>query len=141
MLDYLPTLNACLNAGSAVCLISGRVFIGRGNRKAHRAAMIGAMTVSALFLVSYITDHAARGSTRFPLTGWIRPVYFTILSAHSILAVIVLPMAIITLIRGLRGNYDRHARIARWTFPVWLTVSVTGVIVYLLLYHLPAWMS
>jgi putative membrane protein len=138
MLDFLPTLNACLNAGSAIFLVSGRILIKHGRREAHRAAMIGAVSVSGLFLISYLTYHAVHGTTRFGAEGWIRPVYFFILSTHTLLAAAVLPMAIVTLNRGLRARYDRHAAIARWTFPVWLYVSVTGVLVYLLLYHLPA---
>ncbi len=137
MTEYLPTLNACLNAGSALFLLAGRWMIHLGRREAHRFCMIGAMTVSGLFLISYLSYHAIHGTTRFMADGWIRPVYFTVLGTHTLFAMIVLPMAIITLLRGLKGRYDRHKSIARWTFPVWLYVSVTGVIVYLLLYHLP----
>ncbi len=99
--------------------------------------MIAAFTVSSLFLVSYITYHSVHGTTHFPGEGWTRPVYFTILTSHTILAVLVVPLVIISLRRGLRNDVARHRAIARWAYPIWLYVSVTGVIVYLMLYHLP----
>ena len=132
----LPTLNAILNATSAVCVVSGFLFIRRGRINAHRACMIAALIASALFLVSYLYYHAQVGSVPFRGQGWIRPVYFTILISHTVLAVVIVPLVLITLTRALRGRFDRHKQIARWTFPLWLYVSITGVIVYLLLYHL-----
>ena len=106
--------------------------------QAHKKCMLGAFACSTVFLVSYILYHLQVGSVRFQGQGWTRPVYFTLLVSHTILAVTVVPLALVTLARGLRGNFERHRAIARWTFPVWLYVSVTGVIVYFLLYHLYA---
>jgi uncharacterized membrane protein YozB (DUF420 family) len=135
-LSDLPALNATLNATSAVLLMSGYAFIRRGYVRRHRAAMISACIVSALFLTSYVIYHANIGSKPFTGQGPIRLVYFTILLTHVLLAVAVPPLALITLSRGLRARFDRHVAIARWTFPVWMYVSVTGVIVYLMLYHM-----
>ena len=136
MMTYLPTLNAALNATSALLLLLGFYFIRHRNIHAHRACMGGAFLVSTLFLISYLTYHYHVGATRFTGQGMIRPVYFTILISHTLLAAIVPFLAIITLTRALRGQYDKHRRIARWTLPLWLYVSVTGVVVYLMLYHL-----
>ena len=133
-LSDLPALNATLNATSAVLLLSGYVFIRRGHMRRHRAAMISACIVSVLFLTSYVIYHANIGSKPFTGRGPIRLVYYTILLTHVLLAVAVPPLAIITLSRGLRSRFDRHVAIARWTFPIWMYVSVTGVIVYLMLY-------
>jgi uncharacterized membrane protein YozB (DUF420 family) len=135
-LSDLPALNATLNATSAVLLMSGYAFIRRGYVRRHRAAMISACIVSALFLTSYVIYHANIGSKPFPGQGPIRLVYFTILLTHVLLAITVPPLALITLSRGLRAKFDRHVAIARWTFPIWMYVSVTGVIVYLMLYHM-----
>jgi len=135
-LSDLPALNATLNATSAVLLMSGYAFIRRGYVRRHRAAMISACIVSALFLTSYVIYHANIGSKPFPGRGPIRLVYFTILLTHVLLAITVPPLALITLSRGLRAKFDRHVAIARWTFPIWMYVSVTGVIVYLMLYHM-----
>ena len=135
-LSDLPALNASLNATSAVLLMSGYAFIRRGYVRRHRAAMISACIVSALFLTSYVIYHANIGSKPFPGQGPIRLVYFTILLTHVLLAIAVPPLALITLSRGLRARFDRHVAIARWTFPIWMYVSVTGVIVYLMLYHM-----
>jgi putative membrane protein len=132
----LPTLNACLNATSALLLLLGFYFIRQRNIQAHRACMGGAFLVSILFLISYLTYHYYAGSTRFTGQGTVRLVYFVILISHTILAAFVPFLAIITLTRALRGQYEKHRRIARWTLPLWLYVSVTGVIVYLMLYHL-----
>jgi len=132
----LPALNATLNATSAVLLTTGWILIRRGRVAQHRAVMIAAVTTSALFLVSYLTYHAQVGSVRFTKQGPIRAVYFTILLTHTVLAATIVPLVLVTLTRALRGRYDRHRRIARWTMPVWLYVSVTGVIVYLMLYQL-----
>jgi uncharacterized membrane protein YozB (DUF420 family) len=130
----LPSLNAGLNTLATVLLIVGYVFIRRGNVTAHRAAMLAAFLVSVLFLVSYLIYHYHVGSVRFPGTGAIRVVYLAILVTHIILAAIVPPLALLTLARGLRGDVDRHRRVARWTLPIWLYVSITGVIVYVMLY-------
>lgn len=135
-LSDLPALNATLNATSAVLLISGYLFIRRGHVRRHRACMIAACVVSALFLVSYVIYHANVGSKPFPGQGPIRAVYFVILLTHIVLAAAVVPLVLITLARGLRARFDRHVAIARWTLPIWLYVSVTGVLVYLMLYRM-----
>ncbi len=132
----LPHLNATLNSLSAILLLSGFTFIRRGNIAAHKKCMLAACTTSILFLVSYVIYHSFHGSTAFKGVGWIRPVYFTILLSHTILAVVIVPLVLMTLYRALRGLFVEHRRIARWTFPLWLYVSVTGVIVYLLLYQI-----
>lgn len=134
-LSDLPALNATLNATSAVLLLSGYLFIRRGHMRRHRAAMISACIVSVLFLTSYVIYHANIGSKPFTGRGPIRVVYYTILLTHVLLAVAVPPLAIITLSRGLRSRFDRHVAIARWTFPIWMYVSVTGVIIYVMLYQ------
>ncbi|MBI1802844.1 MAG: DUF420 domain-containing protein [Ignavibacteriae bacterium] len=136
MIESLPTINALLNSTSAILLLTGYFFIRKGNREAHKRCMIGTFSVSILFLISYLTYHAYHGTTRFPGEGWIRPVYFTILGTHTILAAAIVPLAIITLRRGLKNAIPKHKAIARWTFPIWLYVSVTGVVVYFMLYHL-----
>jgi uncharacterized membrane protein YozB (DUF420 family) len=138
MLDYtlLPTVNATLNATSGVFLLIGYVLIRRRRIKAHRNAMLAAFASSTLFLVSYLIYHANVGSRPFGGQGAIRLVYFAVLISHVILAAAILPMAISTLSRGLRGRYVEHKRIARWTFPTWMYVSVTGVIVYFMLYQM-----
>ncbi len=134
----LPTVNACLNATSAVLLLTGYRFIRARRIDAHRACMFGALTVSALFLVGYLTYHYHAGATPFGHHGeLIRGVYLTILLSHTVLAIVVLPLVLVTVYRALKGRFLDHARIARWTFPVWLYVSVTGVIVYTMLYHAP----
>ena len=135
-LSDLPALNAFLNATAAVLLVIGYSFIRAGQIRRHRAVMISACAVSTLFLISYVIYHANIGSKPFQGRGPIRIVYFTILLTHVILAAAVLPLAVITLSRGLRARFDRHVAIARWTFPIWLYVSVTGVIVYVMLYRL-----
>ena len=133
--SYLPHLNAFLNGTSAVLLLTGYSFIRARNVIAHRACQIAALVVSSLFLVSYLVYHYHHGSTRFLGTGFVRPVYFTILTSHTILAVVIVPLIFLTFYRALRGDFLRHRRIARVTLPLWLYVSVTGVIVYLMLYH------
>ena len=135
-LSDLPALNAALNATSAVLLVIGYTLIRRGHIRRHRAVMIAACVTSTLFLTSYVIYHANIGSKPFPGRGPVRVVYFTILLTHVLLAISVLPLAFVTLARGLRGRFDRHVAVARWTFPVWLYVSVTGVIVYLMLYRM-----
>jgi uncharacterized membrane protein YozB (DUF420 family) len=137
-LAALPTVNAALNATAAVLLMVGYVFIRRGRIAQHRVCMIAAFVVSTLFLISYLTYHAQAGSKRFAGAGTIRTVYLSILLTHTVLAAAVPFLAIITLWRALAARFDRHVRIARWTLPIWLYVSVTGVIVYLMLYHLAA---
>ena len=132
----LPALNATLNATSAVLLTTGWILIRRGRIAQHRAVMIAAVCTSALFLISYLVYHAQVGSVRFTKQGPIRAVYFTILLTHTVLAVAIVPMVLVTLTRGLRARYERHRRIARWTMPIWLYVSVTGVVVYLMLYQM-----
>ena len=132
----LPAMNATLNGVASTFLIAGYVFIRNGRRDAHRLCMLSALTTSALFLVSYVVYHANAVSVRFQGTGVIRAVYFAVLVPHVILAATILPLALITTARGLRGDFVRHVRIARWTLPVWLYVSVTGVIVYVMLYQL-----
>jgi uncharacterized membrane protein YozB (DUF420 family) len=131
----LPGLNASLNATAAILLLTGFVFIRQRRVPAHRACMIAALAVSCLFLVSYIVYHAQVGSVRFQGRGWIRPVYFTILGTHTVLAIAIVPLVLITLRRALRGEFPRHKRLAHWTLPLWLYVSVTGVVIYWLLYH------
>ena len=132
----LPALNATLNATCAILLITGWVLIKRGRIRQHRAVMIAAVCTSAVFLASYLYYHAHVGSVRFTGTGVIRTVYFAVLLTHTILAAAIVPMVLVTLSRGLSGKYDRHRRIARWTMPLWLYVSVTGVVVYVMLYRL-----
>ena len=132
----LPTLNALLNALSAVLLILGVRRIRARDARAHKRLMTGAFLVSTLFLASYLFYHFQVGSVGFAGAGWVRPIYFFILITHSVLAAFVPPMAILTLYRAWRGDFARHRRIARWTYPVWLYVSVTGVMVYWFLYVL-----
>jgi uncharacterized membrane protein YozB (DUF420 family) len=132
----LPTVNATLNAIAGAFLLTGYILIKQGRINAHRNAMLGAFGASTLFLISYLTYHANAGSRPFTGQGPIRVIYFAILISHVILAAVILPMAISTLSKGLRGRYAEHKRIAKWTFPTWMYVSVTGVIVYLMLYQL-----
>jgi uncharacterized membrane protein YozB (DUF420 family) len=136
MISILPTINAFLNATSAVLLVWGYLLIRRKRIDTHRKVMQTAFATSCLFLVCYLVYHAQVGSVRFQGAGAIRTIYLGILVTHTVLAAAVPFLAIITLRRGLAGKYDRHRRIARWTLPVWLYVSVTGVVVYLMLYHL-----
>ena len=132
----LPAVNAVLNATCAVLLVIGYALIRLGRWRQHRAVMIAAFSTSVLFLVSYLTYHAHAGSKHFPGTGTARTVYFAILITHTVLAAAIVPLAIITLSRGLSARYDRHRAIARWTLPIWLYVSVTGVVVYWMLYQM-----
>jgi len=134
--SYLPHLNACLNATSAVLLFTGYSFIRARNVIAHRACQIAALVVSLLFLASYLTYHFHHGATRFPGTGLARPIYFTILITHTILAVVIVPLVAVTFYRAVRGDFARHRRIARITLPLWLYVCISGVIVYLMLYQI-----
>ena len=132
----LPALNATLNALSATFIIAGYILIRRGERVLHKRCMLAALATSAAFLISYVIYHANVGSRPFPGVGLVRVIYFAILITHIILAAAILPMALTTTARGLRAQYDRHVRIARWTLPIWLYVSVTGVVIYLMLYQL-----
>ncbi|MCF7805867.1 MAG: DUF420 domain-containing protein [Candidatus Marinimicrobia bacterium] len=132
--ENLPAVNATLNGISTVLLTVGYILIRQGKWRAHKKVMLAAFGMSALFLISYLIYHANAGSTPFPGEGWIRPVYFTILISHIILAAAIVPMALITLFRALRERFDKHRRIARWTLPIWLYVSVTGVVIYVMLY-------
>ena len=132
-LTDLPQLNAVLNSIAAVFLAAGFVFIRRKNITAHMRMMWSAFTVSALFLISYLIFHYHAGSVGFDGTGWIRPVYFFILITHIILAIVNLPMILITMYRAVRKDFMRHRKIAKWTWPVWMYVSVTGVVVYLMM--------
>ena len=135
----LPAVNASLNAVSGVLLLCGYLLIRARRIALHRAVMIAAFATSSLFLICYLVYHAQVGSVPFPRHGFVRPLYFTILITHVLLAATVPPLAIVTLTRGLRGRYPQHRRIARWTLPIWMYVSVTGVLVYVLLYQ-PKWL-
>ena len=135
-LTQLPTLNAFLNGLSAVLLVGGYVSIRRRKIETHKKFMLAAFTTSCLFLVSYLTYHFQIGSKRFEGQGLIRPVYFSILISHTILAAAIVPLVIMTLKRALKGNFEPHRRIARRTLPIWIYVSVTGVMVYWMLYQL-----
>lgn len=135
-LSVLPSLNAALNGASALLLAIGYVSIRRRKITAHKVCMGSALGTSALFLISYLTYHYHVGSIPFSGRGGIRAVYFTILISHTVLAAAIVPLALVTVYRALKGRFDRHVRIARWTLPLWLYVSVTGVIVYWMLYHL-----
>lgn len=134
-LEDLPTLNAILNTTSVIFLVTGYLFIRKNRVIPHHFCMISAFTASMLFLASYLTYHLQVGTTRFEGEGLVREVYFLILGSHTILAILVAPMALITLFRALRGKFPLHKEIARWTLPIWLYVSATGVVVYLMLYH------
>lgn len=134
-LSFLPTLNAALNATSALLLVVGVGFVRAKRISVHAFFMVAALAVSALFLVSYLTYHVQVGSVHFSRTGWVRPVYFTILITHTILAVAIVPLALRTLFLAMRRRFPEHVAIARWTFPLWLYVSVSGVVVYWMLYH------
>jgi len=135
-ISYLPHLNAFLNGTSAILLISGFLFIRRGNIPAHRTCQVSALVVSIVFLCSYLTYHFEHGATRFAGEGFARPLYFTILLTHTVLAVVIVPLVAVTFVRALRQNFVKHRRIARITLPLWLYVCVTGVIVYLMLYQI-----
>ena len=132
----LPALNAGLNFTAAILIGAGYYFIRRGRKRAHKTCMISALAVSSLFLVSYLIYHYNVGSVPFRGQGWIRPVYFFILITHVTLAAVILPMVLRTAYLAFHGRFEKHVRIARWTFPLWMYVSVTGVIVYVMLYRL-----
>lgn len=132
----LPTLNAFLNTASALLLVRGYLLVRQRDFEAHKKTMVAALAVSALFLTSYLIYHAQVGSVRFQKTGLIRGLYLTILLTHTVLAAVVAPMAVVTVWRAWKGRLERHRALARWTLPIWLYVCVTGVVVYLMLYHL-----
>src|SRR5205823_12875134 len=136
--DYsiFPAINATLNGTSALLLIAAYIMIRRGRIATHRALMLTAVATSTLFLISYVYYHAHVGSVHFQGQGWSRPVYFSILISHTILAAVTVPLVIITVTRALRERFDRHRAIARWTYPIWLYVSVTGVVIYFMLYRI-----
>ena len=136
MFSYFPAIEACLNAASALLLSTGYVFIRRKSIRAHKTCMLTAFGTSMLFLVFYLTDHYFRGIVYFQGHGAIRTFYLTLLGTHTVLAVVIVPLALITLYRAWRKRFVLHKRIARWTLPIWLYVSITGVIVYWMLYHL-----
>ena len=136
MTSYLPTVDAILNATSALLLVSGYVFIRRKNVQAHRASMLAAFATSTLFLICYLTYHYVHGTTRFTGQGMVRGAYFALLGSHTLLAGVVVPLVLVTLYRAWKGAFVRHRRIARWTLPIWFYVSITGVAVYWVLYHL-----
>jgi putative membrane protein len=135
-MSMLPTLNAILNTTSAILATCGWIAIRRGVRKAHIAAMVGALICSTLFLISYLTYHAYHGSTRFEAPSLIRTVYLIILLTHTVLAAVIVPLILIAVAWAIKGNFSKHKRLARWVAPLWLYVSVTGVTIYLMLYHL-----
>ena len=134
-LSDLPALNATLNSAATVFIVAGLVFIKKGNKKAHIICMISALVVSAAFLTSYLIYHYNHPTTKFTHDGLPRMIYFFILATHVPLAALNLPMIILTVVPAARKRFDRHKRLARWTYPVWLYVSVTGVLVYLMLYR------
>ncbi len=133
----LPVVNACLNGLSAIFLTTGYVFIRRGNKNAHRNCMISAFVTSTIFLICYLTYHfTVKTVTHFREPAWFRPIYLTILLTHTILAVAIVPLVLVTLHRAVKGRFELHKKIARWTWPIWMYVSVTGVVIYLLLYQI-----
>ena len=135
-LSDLPAVNAALNTLSTILLTCGYVFVRRQRQVAHRNCMIGAVISSALFLTCYLIYHYNAGRTVFRDPAWFRPIYLTILLTHTILAVVIVPMVLTTLYRAATRQFDRHKKIARWTWPIWMYVSITGVIIYFLLYHI-----
>jgi putative membrane protein len=135
-ISYFPAIDATLNAASALLLMTGYVFIRRKNVPAHRACMLSAVATSTLFLACYLWYHAHHGVTRFAAHGAVGGVYLSLLASHTVLAAVIVPLVLVTLYRAWREMFDRHKRIARWTLPLWIYVSITGVVVYWMLYHL-----
>lgn len=135
-LNDLPAVNACLNGLASLFLMAGYFFIKRGDRTAHRNCMIGALTASTLFLASYLYYHFHAGRTVFKDPAWFRPIYLTLLLTHTILAVAIVPMILVTVSRAAKARFELHKKIARWTWPLWMYVSVTGVLIYFLLYQI-----
>ncbi len=136
MIAHLPAVDALLNAASAVLLAAGFFFVRRKNIRAHKTCMLSAVATSTLFLACYLTYHYFHGMTRFVGQGTVRPFYFALLGSHTVLAAVIVPLVLGTLHRAFRARFDQHRRLARWTLPIWLYVSVTGVAVYWMLYHL-----
>jgi putative membrane protein len=136
LLSQLPLLNAILNSTSAVLLLYAHRAIRKGQRTIHKQSMISAVVVSSLFLISYVVYHSLHGTQHFAGQGVIRPLYFLILGSHTVLAASIVPLVVVTLKRGLFAQYDLHKRIARWTYPIWIYVSITGVIIYVMLYQI-----
>lgn len=134
-LSLLPAVNATLNASCALALLAGYYFIRRKNVAAHKACMLTAFALSTLFLTSYLYYHYHHGATKFPGEGWARAIYLSILATHTVLAAAIVPLVLVTLWRAWKEQFDRHARLARWTLPLWLYVSVTGVVIYWMLYQ------
>ena len=134
-LTDLPLVNACLNSLSTLLLTAGFIFIKRGNKVAHRNCMVGALATSTLFLASYLYYHFHAGRTVFP-DNWFRPIYLVILLTHTVLAVVIVPLVIAAVVQAIRGKFESHKKIARWTWPMWMYVSVTGVLIYVLLYQI-----
>jgi putative membrane protein len=132
----LPAINAMLNGTSALLLVAGYIAIRKRRVTVHRALMLSALGASVLFLVSYLFYHYRAGTTRFTGEGLARLIYFIVLTSHTILAALIVPLVVVTLYLAVRESFPRHRRIARWTFPLWLYVSVTGIVVYFMLYHL-----
>ena len=132
----LPAVNASLNSLSAVLLLTGYVFIRRKNQIAHRNCMVAALAASTLFLISYLTYHYTAGRTTFRDPAWFRPFYLALLLSHTVLAVAIIPLIFVTASRAFKARFEQHRKIARWTWPIWMYVSVTGVVIYFLLYHL-----
>ena len=130
----LPTLNACLNGISSICLLAGYVAVRRGQLDRHRSLMLGAVGASALFLASYLVYHAQVGSVPYPLHDWTRPLYFAVLVPHVILAALMVPFILAALYQAWRGRFDRHARLTRWVWPVWVFVSLSGIFIFAMLY-------
>ncbi len=135
-LSDFPLVNACLNGLSSLCLISGFILIKRGNKIGHRNCMIGALVCSTLFLAGYLYYHFHAGRTEFRQPAWFRPYYLAILLTHTVLAVVIVPLVLVTVFRAAKGQFESHRRIARWTLPLWAYVSITGVVIYLLLYQI-----
>ena len=136
IIPYLPHFQAILNTSAALFLGTGYYFVRSGNRQAHRNCMITALAISSVFMVSYLTYHAKVGYMPFAGQGAIRPFYFTLLASHVILAAVIVPLVLITVVYAIKGNFDRHPRIARWTLPLWFYVSVSGVLIYVLGFHI-----
>ena len=134
-LSDLPALNACLNGTSTILLTAGYIFIKRKNEKAHRNCMVAALVTSSLFLASYLYYHFHAGRTVFP-AHWFRPIYLVILLTHTVLAVVIVPLIIAAVVQAIRGRFESHKRITRWAWPLWMYVSVTGVVIYMLLYQI-----
>src|SRR5688500_11509744 len=135
-LSDLPAVNACLNGASTVLLTLGYIFIKRGRQDAHRNCMVGALITSTLFLACYLYYHFYAGRTTFRDPQWFRPIYLVILLTHTVLAVVIVPMVLVTVLHALRKKWESHKKIARWTWPIWIYVSITGVLIYLLLYQI-----